>query len=271
MSKQQFGLIGEKISYSISPQIHRLIFEAMQIPAEYTLMPVSRDQLSQMKSRLASLRGVNVTIPYKRVLMELCDELSEEARKIGAVNTILNENGKLTGFNTDYFGFAKMVEQVGFGPNCPPRKCTILGSGGASLSVIRYFQDIGTPEIRVISRTPEQVDIPGIQALSYDSLLQLDGEILINATPVGTSPNVSDCPVSESVIERYEAALDLIYNPNPTAFLKTAQQAGLRTCSGLIMLVGQAVKSEEIWHNICVPDSVSEQIYRQMQQLLEEK
>lgn len=265
----EYGLIGENIPYSISPQIHAEIFRQLGICCEYKLIPIARQNLSEAEVVIRRLCGVNITIPYKQTFLELCDVLSPEAQRIGAINTIHNKAGRLYGYNTDYYGFGKMVERVGYSSSRPPRVCAVLGSGGASLAAVRYLQDIGAQKVYVVSRTPDSS--AEIEQISYDRLLQLQGDILVNATPVGTYPNVRSCPVCESVPEHFCASLDLIYNPNPTRFLQIAQRAGGKICSGLIMLVAQAVKSEEIWQERAVSEKVIDIVYEQMKALLEKR
>ena len=262
----QFGLIGANISYSFSPQIHQIIFRLLGVDATYRLIQIPKTEIVKAKGIVQQMDGINVTIPYKQTLLRLCDEISTEAGVIGAVNTIHFENGKLYGYNTDYYGFGCMMRTVGYTSDNPPDTCVVLGCGGASLAVIKYLKDIGTKRILAVSRTGAK-PFP-IPVITYEDLKNLQGDILINATPVGTSPKVNECPVCEEIIKKFHTALDLIYNPDPTMFLKKAQKFGLKTCSGLIMLVGQAVKSEEIWLRQTISESVLKAVYMEMKSLV---
>lgn len=248
----QYGLLGGKLGHSLSPQIHELFFQYTGIDGSYRLLETEAAALPQ---RLQQLRntfdGCNVTIPHKIAVMPLLDKIAPEAAAIGAVNTIHFTAAGAWGYNTDYFGFGRMLAYNGI--EVDGRRAAILGSGGAARAVTAYLADQGAEELYLVTRTPEKVDphfyeiAPGLQVISYDELRRLDGRLLVNCTPVGMYPRTEASPVGSSVTAAFTAAVDLIYNPAQTLFLQQAKAAGHQAVNGLFMLVAQAVAAQEIW------------------------
>ena len=256
----KFGLIGEKLGHSISPLIHKQIYNTLNINAEYNLYEMTRSDVKNLSRFMEDyeLRGVNVTVPYKTDVLEICSALSEEASGIGAVNTVLNTDGLLNGYNTDYYGFKRTVELIGISQ---PGICTVLGSGGAAKSIIRYLLDNNASEVYTVSRNPcKQEKIKGVQVISYNDLNNIGGQLIINATPVGMYPDNDSCPVSVSVLKNYKFAVDVIYNPLKTEFIRRSESLGLKCSSGLAMLVYQAIKSDEIWLDIKIDNGIADKI-----------
>lgn len=257
------GLIGEKLSHSLSPEIHRGIFKELGIKGSYSLFEVSKEQSNNIGSsiRTLNIHGVNVTIPYKKVVLEQLDEISIEAKNIGAVNTIENKNGILKGYNTDYYGFGKMLER--FSVNIENKTVVILGSGGASKAVEQYVRDSRCKKLIIATRkrTSENY-LRNCEIVTYEELKDIKGDVLINTTPVGMYPNVDYSPVEKDVIENYDTLVDIIYNPIETKFLRYGRELGKSTIDGLYMLVGQAIKSEEIWNNIIISNEIEAEIYK---------
>jgi shikimate dehydrogenase len=247
MKIKKFGLLGEKLSHSFSPEIHRLIFKELGVEAQYDLIELSKDEISGImdKIRKGEITGVNVTIPYKQEVMKYLDELSEEAESIGAVNTITMKNGKLTGFNTDYWGFRFTLEKMKL--SLEEKKSVVLGGGGSARAVIKSLLDLKS-SVSLVSRSPEKAEIEfsdfkGLETISYDDLKNIKGVLIVNTTPVGMYPNSEKSPVDHATVENFENSVDLIYNPEETLFLSYANNGE----NGLYMLVGQAVKAQEIW------------------------
>ena len=249
------GLLGRKLSHSYSPQIHSCFADYA-----YCLFETEPDQLEDFLKRV-DFDGINVTIPYKKAVNPYCDELSDTAKKIGAVNTIVRRNGRLIGHNTDYFGFQFMLDHSGL--DVAGKKVLVLGSGGASLTVqsvlaerkARFFE---------VSRTGEH---------NYHNLhLHADASVIVNCTPVGMYPNNGQSPVELSQFPQLEGVLDLIYNPARTKLLLDAQARGLVTENGLWMLVAQAKESAQWFLGHPLPNSVIEtthlKLLRQMQNLV---
>lgn len=244
----KYALLGEKLSHSLSPEIHAEIFKALGIKASYTLVETSP---TGIEDELSKYDGLNVTIPYKTEVMKYLDSLSVEAKKIGAVNTIYE--GK--GYNTDYYGFGKMLEIN----NIPVENQVvyILGTGGASKAVYQYLKDHQAKKIIFVSRNKK-----GKHIINYDVLKEKSGDLIINTTPVGMYPKTEVSPLKRNVIKEFKFAVDLIYNPFETEFLKLAKAEGLKTTNGLYMLVGQAVKAEEIWQNRVIKDDLINKIHK---------
>lgn len=246
----KYALLGEKLGHSLSPEIHTEIFKALDINASYTLVETTP---SGIKEELIKYDGLNVTIPYKTEVMKHLDALSDEAEKIGAVNTIYENKG----YNTDYFGFGKMLEI-----NEIPVKeqvVYILGTGGASKAVNQYLKDHEATEIIFVSRSKM-----GEHIINYDALIEKSGDLIINTTPVGMYPKIDESPVTKEVMKNFKYAIDLIYNPFETKFLRLAKAEDLITTNGLYMLVGQAVKTEEIWQKRVISDDLINKIHEML-------
>lgn len=245
----KFGLLGAKLGHSLSPQIHQEVFRQLGIDATYELIEVSGDKLAEKVAELHRIfRGLNVTIPHKVAVMESLDRIAPEARAIGAVNTVLFKDGLAEGFNTDYFGFARLLEHNGLVPQ--GKEVCVLGTGGASRAILQCVTDMQAKRITVISRAMENApeDIRARYTVkTYDDLKTMSGDLLINCTPVGMFPKVDVSPVDGAVMEHFAAAVDIIYNPAETQFMKLARQQGKPAVNGLFMLVAQAVAADEIW------------------------
>lgn len=257
------GLIGKKLSHSLSPEIHRGIFKELNINGSYSLFEVSKEQSRNIGNsiRTLNIHGVNVTIPYKEVVLEQLDEISIEAKNIGAVNAIENKNGVLKGYNTDYYGFGRMLEK--FSVNIEDKIVVILGSGGASKAVEQYIKDSKCRKLIIVTRkrTTEHY-LRNCEIVTYEELKEIKGDVLINTTPIGMYPNVDNSPVDKDVIKNYDTLVDIIYNPMQTKFLKYGNELGKKTIDGLYMLVGQAIKAEEIWNNVIISREIEEEIYK---------
>lgn len=241
-----YALLGATLKHSLSPQIHAFIFRELGITGEYTLLELNAPQLKEAIGG-REYQGFNVTIPYKQEVMQYLDELSPEAEQIGAVNTIKYTADKIIGYNTDYLGFGNMLEANDI---CVTGKnVVILGLGGSTKTVASYMQNNQAKNIYVASRSAEgKQALPGTKLINYaqlDTLTDLD--IVVNATPCGMYPNIDAAPISSAQVAKFKVAVDLIYNPAQTLFLKYAREHGLVHVNGLRMLVAQAVYAQEIW------------------------
>ncbi|MFL0196672.1 shikimate dehydrogenase [Clostridium sp. WILCCON 0269] len=257
-----YGLIGEKLGHSFSPIIHDLILKKISVDGRYNLFEIEAQNLSKAVEALKTLgcKGVNVTIPYKIKIMEYMDYISEEAVKIGAVNTIAFADNGLKAYNTDYYGFGMTLKKYGI--NVLNKNIIILGTGGASKAVLRYIADKGAKSITYVSRRPESVYKNHINVISYEQLQDIkNGDIIINSTPCGMYPHVDNCPVDRGILSKFNTAVDLIYNPEETMFLKTAKQLGLNIANGLYMLVAQAAAAQQIWQGREISLKVVDEIY----------
>ncbi len=230
-SSIQFGLLGEKLGHSFSPQIH-----AALAGYDYRLLPTPREDVEDL-FRCREFRGLNVTIPYKQTVIPLCDEVDLRAAAIGAVNTVVNRGGRLTGYNTDIDGLRYLAERAGV--DMAGKKVLVLGSGGTSRTACAAARELGAAQVVVVSRKGED---------NYDNLSRhADAGVLINTTPVGMFPNCGVSPVSLEAFPRLTGVLDVVYNPLRTALLMQAEERGLPCSCGLPMLVAQAKRAAELF------------------------
>ncbi len=254
----KFALIGEKLGHSYSKIIHDKYFKYMALKSTYDLIEIPRGEL---KYRLGIMKqngydGFNVTIPYKIDVMNMCDDVSVEAEKITSVNTVRFLNGKMHGFNTDYYGLklALDINEI----KVKDKSAVILGTGGASRAVCTLMSDLGAKSITYVSRKIKPC--LGYECISYQD--KISGDIIINTTPVGMYPDTDISPIS--CFDGFETAIDLIYNPDETLFLKSAAINGLETVNGLYMLVAQALYSQSIWHETKPDIELIDKIYNEM-------
>lgn len=245
-----YGLIGEKLSHSHSPQIHRAFFEITGIKGEYRLFELQKNDLDSFlySAQQEGFMGLNVTIPYKSEVMPFMKRISPEAAKIGAVNTITLD-GALEGFNTDYYGIDYTLQKNGLILN--GKKALITGSGGAAKAVTAYLMDSGLLQLYIAGRNPEKTKekISSVMAIGYNEIEQYQPyDLIVNTTPVGMYPNTGVSPLSRDQLKGTGFLFDLIYNPTQTELMKIAGSMGIPAVNGLFMLVAQAVKAQEIWN-----------------------
>jgi shikimate dehydrogenase len=229
--KRHFGLLGEKLSHSFSPQIH-----AELGGYEYLLYEKKPEEIEDFL-RNGGFDGINVTIPYKKTVIPFCAELSDTARLTGSVNTIIRgKDGALSGHNTDFFGVSYLISKAKMNP--AEGKTLVLGSGGSSVTVQAVLKSQNSREIVVISRTGGN---------NYENLEKhSDAKWIINTTPVGMYPNNGASPIPDiKLFKKCQGVIDLIYNPARTELLAQAQDAGIPAFNGLAMLVAQAKKAAE--------------------------
>lgn len=261
-----YGLLGERLSHSLSPEIHSEILKLINKSGAYKLFEVEKDNLNDFAKaiKLLKVKGCNVTIPYKKDIMEYVDVISKEAEKIGAINTIYLKEDKLYGYNTDYFGFKYMLKVSNIDVN--GKIAVILGNGGASRAVLHYLLDNEAKEIYITSRNPnkENVEYKNVKVISYEELKQIKGDILINSTPVGMYPKIDNSPVLKDIIINFNSLVDLIYNPMETKFLEVGKELNKKTVGGLYMLIGQAVKAQEIWQEVSIEEVVIKELYHNL-------
>ncbi len=253
-----YGLFGQSLAHSISPQIHQKIYEVADISAAYKTFEIEPDTLTSALSamKVLDIRGANVTIPYKQTFIPLLDTVSPLAERLHSVNTIKQVNGHLAGFNTDYDGIALTFDQRNW--SVKDQQVVILGSGGASHAAAHYFKDQGARSVSIVSRSPH-TQAGEWNFISYDELNTQAGDILVNCTPIGMYPKVDASPVTKEIIQSFQVIFDMTYNPAETLFLKWAKELGKESTNGLDMLVGQAVRSVEIWEDrTFTPDQVSQ-------------
>ena len=251
------GLLGEKLGHSYSPQIHGALADY-----EYLLYEKSPDEVEAFV-RNGDWHGLNVTIPYKKTVIPFCDALSDTARTIGSVNTLLRRaDGSVYGDNTDAFGFETLLTQTVKG-GIAGKKALVLGTGGASVTVCAVLQKHGA-EVVTISRSGEN---------NYQNLERhADARLLVNTTPLGMYPKNGVSPVNLETFPRLEAVLDVVYNPARTALLLQAEARGIPHAGGLTMLVAQAKRSSEIYLGSTLPEEeiprITAMLNRDMQNVI---
>ena len=246
------GLLGRKLGHSYSPEIHAHLGEY-----PYVLFEKEPEQL-QAFLRSGDFTGINVTVPYKKAVIPFLDELTDRAQRLGAVNTVVQRNGKLIGHNTDFFGFAAMLRASGL--NVRGKKVLVLGSGGASNTAVAVLKEAGADAV-VISRSGEN---------HYGNLqLHSDAAVIVNTTPVGMYPNVGISPIDLSLFPHLEGVLDVIYNPARTQLLMDAESRGLIAMNGLLMLVAQAKEAAEWFTSSQIPDARIQEIYALLRRKME--
>ncbi len=257
------GLIGHPVEHSLSPVMHNAAFEEKGLDYVYLAFDVPPDSLKEavLGARALGIVGLNVTIPHKVAVMDLCDELDRDAELIGAVNTLRFSEGSIEGYNTDGEGFLRALrEEAGFEPK--GAKCVVLGAGGAARAVVFKLGDEGASEIVIANRTPEKAvklaeevsERLGVEAkgtgLDKETLEEelRDADLLVDATPVGMYPNVDEPPlVTADMMHPDLIVNDLVYNPPKTRLLEEAEKAGATPVSGVGMLVHQGALAFEIW------------------------
>jgi shikimate dehydrogenase len=238
-----YGLVGKNISYSFSKEYFKNKFKKLKL-YNYKYSNFDLSTLEEFsKLLLQPIKGLNVTIPYKEEIIDFLDEIDNEAEKIGAVNTIkILENSRLKGFNTDAFGFEESIKPLLLKHH---KNALVLGSGGASKAIVYVLNKLKI-NFKVVSRNPSHDQI------GYNSIFENELEtftIIINCTPVGTSPDVNSCPkIPYQYLTKWHLLYDLIYNPQKSTFLKKGESKGATVINGLNMLKLQAEKSWEIWN-----------------------
>lgn len=245
-------LIGSPISHSVSPLMHNTALQHHGIKAEYHAVGVRQSEIPSLLAHFNKLEflGSNVTIPYKETLFEAMDTLGMEAAQIEAINTIVKRDGKIIGENTDEYGFRIPIEE--YEDDLYGERAIIFGTGGATKAICYALKEMGLEEIVMVSRRPGQYDPSNeIKMCNYDNWTAFgeDASIIINATPLGMTPNVEASPIADDQVEILSGKIcyDVVYNPQETRFLKQAKSAGGVPVGGLEMLIHQAAKSFRLW------------------------
>ena len=247
----KYGCIGEKLGHSFSREIHEKLagysYELLELPA----------QELEAFMRRAPFSAVNVTIPYKQAVIPYLDALSPQAEAIGAVNTIVNRNGKLYGYNTDFLGMRALLRRAGI--VLRGKKVLILGSGGTSRTARAVAAELGAKEILIVSRQ-------GRGGITYEQARTLhhDAQMIINTTPCGMYPHIQDTPLDLNDFPHLEGVADAIYNPLRTHLIQTARLKGIPAAGGLYMLVAQAAYAAEYFTGEKIPQARVEKVYREL-------
>lgn len=251
-----YGLIGEKLGHSYSKIIHEKL-------ADYTydLCPLSKEEFKDFMEK-REFKAINVTIPYKKDVIPYLKEMDESATAIGAVNTIVNKEGNLYGYNTDMPGFIYMVNQNKI--QMKDKKVVVLGNGGAAQAIKAAVQKLGAREMILVDIVPAE----GV--ISYDECFthHTDADILVNTSPVGMYPKVDASPVDLTAFPHCQAVLDVIYNPITTKLVAQARELGMIGVTGLEMLVAQALYAVEIFLQNDIPEEKIQEIYKEILETL---
>lgn len=247
-----YGLIAEKLGHSFSKDIHNRLFDY-----SYELKEIPQTELdSFMKEK--DFKAINVTIPYKERVIPYLDWVSDTAKKIGAVNTIVNDNGFLRGYNTDFSGMTALIRKNNI--ELEGRKVLILGSGGTSKTAFAVAESMGCACVRRVSREGREDCITYIEAAGQHS----DAQVIINTTPVGMYPKIGAAPVDLNNFPNVEAVIDAVYNPLRSKLVCDARKKGIKAVGGLYMLVAQAAIAAEKFIDTEVPVSEIDRIYREL-------
>lgn len=248
----RYGLIGEKLGHSFSKEIHEKI-------ADYTfdLIPLSKEEFAPFMEK-RDFTAINVTIPYKKDVMPYLDEIDPHAKAIGAVNTIVNKEGKLYGYNTDFTGFLYMVHKHNV--IMKGKKVLIIGNGGASAAIQAVVKHEQAGEQVIVDI------VSGNGAISYDECFEhhLDAQIIINTSPIGMYPKIGNAPIDITMFSACETVMDVIYNPILTRLCFEAQEEGIQRVMGLEMLIAQAKQSVEHFLDKTVDNHVIDDIFHDM-------
>ena len=244
----EYGLIGSKLGHSYSKIIHEML-----CGYHYDLCPLPTEEEARAFLTRRQFKAINVTIPYKRLVMEYCTYIDPRAKAIGAVNTVVNKNGLLYGYNTDYLGFAHLCDAHGV--DFAGKTVLILGTGGTHNTTSAVARDKGAARVLTVSRTPDAAK----GQLSYEEAVFSGAQIVINTTPAGMYPNVGVCSLDVAKMPGLEAVLDVVYNPDKTELILRAEEAGVPVAvGGLEMLVAQAVYAAEYFLSRKFDDAAGE-------------
>ncbi|MCR5461513.1 MAG: shikimate dehydrogenase [bacterium] len=246
----EYGLIGEKLGHSFSKIIHEMIADY-----KYELKEIAKENLdSFMKAK--EFKCINVTIPYKKSVLPYLDFISDEAKKIGCVNTIVNKDGKLYGYNTDYYGLKLLIKKQNV--NLENKNVLVLGTGGTSLTAKAVLKDLNVSNIYQASRK----SIEGL--ISYDDIYNYDINYIVNTTPVGMYPNNNDKLIDITKFNNLVGLVDVIYNPLNTNLVLDGKAKNIKADGGLYMLIAQAVYAIKLFKNIEIDDSIIDDVYKKL-------
>ncbi|MEX0646593.1 MAG: shikimate dehydrogenase [Balneolaceae bacterium] len=249
-------VVGHPVHHSLSPVMHRIAIEHHKLQTDYFAVDVRPDQISEFASwcNKEAFLGCNITIPHKQEFMNLVDQVDPVAQQMGVINTIVKEPGRLTGYNTDAYGFRRPLEM--YGERIEGGRVVIFGTGGASRAVAFALTRMGIEEIIFVSRNPHKNKQPEntqvfTEFVDYNQWQEYAAEtiLFVNTTPVGMSPGIKETFLrdGENVLLKEKICYDLVYNPLQTEFLRQAEMAGAICLSGLDMLIYQGSKSFNLW------------------------
>ncbi|MCQ2440714.1 MAG: shikimate dehydrogenase [Clostridia bacterium] len=249
----QYGLIGEKLSHSFSKDVHQKLFDY-----KYELKEIKKEDLKDFMTK-RDFKAINVTIPYKKDVIKYLDFISDIATKIGAVNTVVNKNGKLYGYNTDFYGLKALIEKENI--EIENKKVLILGNGGTSKTAYAVASYLNAKEIYKVSRSGGQDCITYNQAIVDHP----DADVIINTTPCGMYPNIDTFAIDIDNFKNLSGVVDVVYNPLCTALVRKAKSKGIKAISGLYMLVTQASFSAEKFTGLTVSKEKNDAVFKEIE------
>lgn len=280
INMKHYGLLGFPLRHTMSPPIHQRLFELEGVSDfDYTLKEYSPEELSEKISDVLALDGFNITIPHKVEIIKYIDELADSAKRYNSVNCVVKKDGRYIGYNTDCDGFLRSIGAAGGKLDGTVLQCGCGGVGrmiaiecvrhGAKLtvSVPEGFEDTVEPVKEYARANGFSDDIKVVHPNEIEGKF----DTLINASPVGMFPKVENCPVTEDIIANCGFVFDVIYNPERTKLMQTAEKHGIKTCGGMAMLVWQAVVAHEIWSGANYSDSDISKLISDMHKLMAEK
>lgn len=277
--ERKYALLGESLKHTMSPPIHKRLFELKGREFSYEIVELPPEELSGRADYLKSLAGFNITIPHKIGIIEHCDALAESAKRYNSVNCVDNKDGVHTGYNTDCDGFLATIRAMDAKLG---GKVLLIGCGGVGrmmaieaalagaelyIAVLESDMPLAKQAEKEILAMKSDAEIHIVLNTAIDTSIGYD--LLMNACPVGMYPKVEGCPVSDEVIEASDAVFDVIYNPRETVLLKKARSLGKKAAGGMAMLVWQAVKAHEIWDGDSYTDDEVQAIIEEMELLVE--
>lgn len=279
IAMKHYGLLGYPLKHTMSPPIHKRLFELEGASEwDYTLKEYSPEELADKIDDVTALEGFNITIPHKVEIIKYIDSLAESAQRYNSVNCVAHKDGRLVGYNTDCDGFLRSIEAAGANLGGRVLQCGCGGVGrmiaiecvrhGAELtvSVPEGFEDTVEPVREFAAKNGFANKIITV----HPDEIEGEFDVLINASPVGMFPKTDACPVAESVIEKCGFVYDVIYNPEKTKLMETAEKHGIKTCGGMAMLVWQAVVAHEIWTGAVYDESDINTLIADMHKLMRE-
>lgn len=257
-----FGVIGFPLGHSLSPALHNAAFSDKGIQAVYLAFE-SKDAEGAMRGMSAlGIRGMSVTLPHKKAVLPFLDDVDEVARRIGAVNTVLNKGGRLEGYNTDGTAVTRALEEK---TPLAGKTCLIIGAGGAARAAGFSLRERGVHLLITNRRRVHGEDLASSLSCSYVPLHEVDRlrpDLVIQATPIGMFPATGSSPVPESVFRDGMVVMDMVYNPMETRFLKEAKARGALAVSGLSMFIHQGAEQFRLWTGLDAPLEVMERAVR---------
>lgn len=272
---RKYALLGGSLGHTMSPPIHKALFDLRGREFEYSVIEASPEHLPETAKQLSELCGYNITIPHKMAIMDYTDKLDDTAKRYNSVNCVDIKNGKRTGYNTDCVGFLETIRAMDVSLN---GSVLLIGCGGVgrmmaiesalagaklTVAVLESDMPLARKAAEEIKNMKPDADINIVLNTEIDTSKKYD--LLMNACPVGMYPKIDGCPASDEVIAAADAVFDVIYNPGKTQLLKKAEALGKKCAGGMAMLVWQAVKAHEIWDGDLYTDEEVAQIIAEMQ------